>query len=70
MSMNTFEKLFFTVLFVFSMSCIALLYVVAKHESDAIKNCKEAGGVPLSGAHYSPICMNPSALIELKDENP
>lgn len=66
MTESGFQKLLFVVLGVFSLACVSLLYVVASHESEMFEKCLEAGGVPASKTHYSPLCFNPSALIELK----
>lgn len=51
---------------VFFALMMGLTYMDVKTAGDYQKQCQDAGGVPALTSHGPNVCINPSAIIEVK----
>ena len=64
--MGMFERTVFGFIILVAVGLVLLLpYAVAQHDKWA-DACKDAGGVPYSGYKSASLCINPSAITEVK----
>ena len=63
---SMFERIVFGVMILAAAGIVLLIpFSIMQHDKWATA-CKDAGGVPYSGYKSESLCLNPSAIIEVK----
>lgn len=61
-----FERILLGIMILVSVGILLLIPFSIKQHEEWKTACKDAGGVPYSGYKSESLCLNPSAIIEVK----